>query len=213
MPDLVDNKGAILKTGHFKHIALADPKLAPYGVAAMDVIKNLGLSDKLQPLLVQGENIAQTHQFISTGNAELGFIALSQVIDNGKIDSGSSWIVPDNLHPPIKQAAISEQVLEAAATLRASPLDRFFSVALPMGKSGLMTATILGFTDTVGKFGVVLIVGGNIPDKTRVVSMQIYNQVEALEYGQAHWLAGCLLLFAFSVLLLLYTQPVAHPLK
>jgi len=114
-------------------------------------------------------------------------------------------------------ASIGEQPLEAAATLRASPLDTFFSVVMPLAKPGFLTAAILGFAHTVGEFGVVLMVGGNIPDKTRVVSVQIYNHVEALEYSEAHWLAGGLLLFSFSVLLVLYTalktQPVAHPLK
>jgi len=114
-------------------------------------------------------------------------------------------------------AAIGQHPLEAAATLRASPLDTFFSVVVPLAKPGFMTGAILGFAHTVGEFGVVLMVGGNIPDKTRVVSVQIYNHVEALEYSEAHWLAGCLLLFSFSVLLILYTalktHPVAHPLK
>lgn len=114
-------------------------------------------------------------------------------------------------------SAIGEQPLEAAATLRASPLDSFFSVVVPLAKPGFLTAAILGFAHTVGEFGVVLMVGGNIPDKTRVVSVQIYNHVEALEYTEAHWLAGWLLLFSFSVLLVLYTalktHPVAHPLK
>jgi len=114
-------------------------------------------------------------------------------------------------------AMIGEHPLEAAATLRASPLDSFFSIVVPLAKPGFLTAAILGFAHTVGEFGVVLMVGGNIPDKTRVVSVQIYNHVEALEYGEAHWLAGCLLLFSFSVLLVLYTalktHPVAHPLK
>ncbi len=112
---------------------------------------------------------------------------------------------------------IGEQALEAAATLRASPSDTFFSIVLPLAKPGFLTAAILGFTHTVGEFGVVLMVGGNIPDETRVVSVQIYNHVEALEYTEAHWLAGCLLLFSFSVLLVMYTtlksQPVAHPFK
>jgi molybdate transport system permease protein len=88
---------------------------------------------------------------------------------------------------------------------------------VPLAKPGFLTATILGFTHTVGEFGVVLMVGGNIPDKTRVVSVQIYNHVEALEYSEAHGLAGSLLLFSFSVLLVLYTvvktHPVAHQLK
>ncbi|PPK74038.1 molybdate transport system permease protein [Methylobacter tundripaludum] len=113
--------------------------------------------------------------------------------------------------------SIGEQTLEAAATLRAGPLDTFFSVIVPLAKPGFLTASILGFTHTVGEFGVVLMVGGNIPDKTRVVSVQIYNHVEALEYTEAHWLAGILMLFSFSVLMVLYTvlktQPVAHPLK
>lgn len=112
---------------------------------------------------------------------------------------------------------IGEQPLEAAATLRAGPLDTFFSVVIPLAKPGFLTAAILGFTHTVGEFGVVLMVGGNIPDKTRVVSVQIYNHVEALEYGEAHWLAGVLLAFSFVVLLVLYTvlktKPVAHQLK
>ena len=108
---------------------------------------------------------------------------------------------------PIQNAfeAIGERPLEAAATLRASPLDTFFSVALPLAKPGFLTATILGFAHTVGEFGVVLMIGGNIPDKTRVVSVLIYDHVEALEYGQAHWLAGGMLAFSFLVLLALYT--------
>jgi molybdate transport system permease protein len=114
-------------------------------------------------------------------------------------------------------AMIGKQSLEAAATLRASPLDSFFSVVLPLAKPGFITAAILGFTHTVGEFGVVLMIGGNIPNKTRVVSVQIYNHVEALEYNDAHWLAGCLLLFSFTVLLVLYTlfksPPVAQPFK
>ncbi|AMK77928.1 MULTISPECIES: molybdate ABC transporter substrate-binding protein [Methylomonas] len=105
-PGYVDEQGQILSKGGFKHLALADPKLAPYGAAAVEVLKNQGLLEKLQPLFVQGENIAQTHQFISTGNAELGFVALSQVIENGKIGSGSGWIVPKNLHGPILQDAV-----------------------------------------------------------------------------------------------------------
>ena len=114
-------------------------------------------------------------------------------------------------------AAIGEQCLEAAATLRASPLDTFFSVVVPLAKPGFLAAGILGFAHTVGEFGVVLMVGGNIPDKTRVVSVQIYNHVEAMEYNAAHWLAGGLLVFSFSVLLALYavlkTHPMAHQLK
>jgi molybdate transport system permease protein len=108
---------------------------------------------------------------------------------------------------PIQNAfeAIGERPLEAAATLRASPLDTFFSVVLPLARPGYLTATVLGFAHTVGEFGVVLMIGGNIPDKTRVVSVQIYDHVEALEYAQAHWLAAGMVAFSFAVLLLLYT--------
>lgn len=100
--------------------------------------------------------------------------------------------------------AIGKQPLEAAATLRASPLDTFFSVILPMAKSGYLTAIVMGFAHTVGEFGVVLMIGGNIPEKTRVLSVSIYDHVEALEYTQAHWLSGGMLIFAFLVLLALY---------
>ena len=107
---------------------------------------------------------------------------------------------------PIQNAfeAIGEQPLEAAATLRASPLDRFFSVALPLARPGYLTAVVMGFAHTVGEFGVVLMIGGNIPGKTRVVSVQIYDHVEALEYTQAHWLAAGMVAFSFCVLLALY---------
>jgi molybdate transport system permease protein len=107
---------------------------------------------------------------------------------------------------PIQNAfeAIGSEPLEAAATLRASPLDRFFSVALPLARPGYLTAVVMGFAHTVGEFGVVLMIGGNIPEKTRVVSVQIYDHVEALEYAQAHWLAGGMVLFSFFVLLALY---------
>ena len=108
---------------------------------------------------------------------------------------------------PLQNAfeAIPEHVLEVAATLRASALDTFFSVALPLAKPGLLTASVLGFAHTVGEFGVVLMIGGNIPGKTRVVSVQIYDHVEAMEYASAHWLSAGMLAFSFVVLLLLYT--------
>jgi len=101
-------------------------------------------------------------------------------------------------------AAIGERPLEVAATLRANALDSFFSVAVPLARPGFIAATVLGFAHTVGEFGVVLMVGGNIPGQTRVLSVQIFNHVEALEYAQAHWLAGGLLVFSFAVLLCLY---------
>jgi molybdate transport system permease protein len=103
-------------------------------------------------------------------------------------------------------AAIPLSLLEAAATLRAGPIDRFFSIALPLSKRGFLNAGVLGFAHTLGEFGVVLMVGGNIPNQTRVISLQIYNHVEALEYPQAHQLALLLLIFSFLVLLLIYSR-------
>jgi molybdate transport system permease protein len=101
-------------------------------------------------------------------------------------------------------AAVGARQLEAAATLRASPLDAFFSVVLPLARPGYATACVLGFAHTVGEFGVVLMIGGNIPGVTRVASVQIYDHVEALEYAQAHGLAACLVGFSFVSLLLFY---------
>ncbi|MBK7052566.1 MAG: molybdate ABC transporter permease subunit [Rhodoferax sp.] len=108
---------------------------------------------------------------------------------------------------PLQNAfeALGERPLEAAATLRASPLDTFFSVVFPMTRPAYLTATVMGFAHTVGEFGVVLMIGGNIPGKTRVLSVQLYDHVEALEYTQAHWLAAGMVLFSFGVLLVLYT--------
>ena len=116
---------------------------------------------------------------------------------------------------PLQQAfeAIGARPLEVAATLRASPWDAFFTVVLPLAKPGFITAAILGFAHTVGEFGVVLMIGGNIPEKTRVVSVQIYDHVEALEYAEAHVLAGGMLLFSFLVLLALYTRKGASAWK
>ena len=106
---------------------------------------------------------------------------------------------------PIQYAleAIGRRPLDVAATLRASPLDAFFSVALPLARPGLFTATVLTFAHTVGEFGVVLMIGGNIPGETRVVSTQIFGHVEAMEYSQAHWLAAGMVVFSFAVLLCL----------
>lgn len=99
--------------------------------------------------------------------------------------------------------SMGSRPLEVAYTLGASPLDAFFSVALPLARPGILTAAILSFAHTVGEFGVVLMIGGNIPGKTRVISTQIYGHVEAMEYAQAHWLAGAMLVFSFAVLLAL----------
>jgi molybdate transport system permease protein len=116
---------------------------------------------------------------------------------------------------PLQQAfeAIGERPLEVAATLRASPLDTFFTVVLPLARPGIVTAAVMSFAHTIGEFGVVLMIGGNIPDKTRVISVQIYDHVEALEFAQGHWLAGGLLVFSFCVLLLLYRFNPANARK
>lgn len=108
---------------------------------------------------------------------------------------------------PLQNAfeALGDRPLEAAATLRAGPLDSFFSVVVPLARPGFLTASILGFAHTVGEFGVVLMIGGNIPEQTRVVSVQIYDHVEAMEYAQAHVLAAGMVIFSFVVLLGLYT--------
>lgn len=105
-PDLVDARGEILKKGGFRHLAIANPKTAPYGAAALQAMGKLGVAESLKPLFVQGENISQTQQFVATGAAELGFIAYSQVIKNGRIGTGSGWIVPGQLHEPIRQDAV-----------------------------------------------------------------------------------------------------------
>ena len=100
--------------------------------------------------------------------------------------------------------AVPKRLLDVAATLRAPPLDRFFSVVLPLARPGFLTAAVLGFAHTVGEFGVVPMIGGNIPGRTEVLSIALYNHVEALEYTEAHVLAALLLVFSFSVLLVLY---------
>lgn len=127
-PDVVDAKGEALKKNTFTHIALASPKLAPYGQAAVETMNKLGVYDTLQPKFVQGESIAQTFTFVSTGNAELGFVALSQVYEGGKLKSGSGWIVPANLHEPIRQDAVilskgkdNKAAAELTAYLKSEP--------------------------------------------------------------------------------------------
>lgn len=107
---------------------------------------------------------------------------------------------------PLQNAfeAIGSRPLEVAATLRATPLDRFFSIAIPLARPGFLTAAVLSFAHTVGEFGVVLMIGGSIPGKTQVLSVAIYEHVEQLEFREAHWLAGSMLLFSFIILLVLY---------
>jgi molybdate transport system permease protein len=156
----------------------------------------------------------------------LGFYMLLLMGPNGAVGQLTQWlgigllpftfaglVVTSTLYSmpfviqPIRNAfaAMGPRPLEAAATLRANPWDAFFSVALPLARPGLITAAVLGFAHTIGEFGVVLMIGGNIPDKTRVISVQIYDHVEALEYGQAHGLSGLMLVVAFTVLFLLYS--------
>jgi molybdate transport system substrate-binding protein len=103
----VDDRGEVLTKGDFKHLAIANPRTAPYGMAAVEAMRKLGVFDALQPRFVQGENIAQAYQFVATGNAELGFVALSQVLKDGKLASGSAWPVPASLHAPIRQDAVA----------------------------------------------------------------------------------------------------------
>jgi len=106
-PAVVDTKGDVLKGGGFDHIAVANPKLAPYGAAGVETLKALGLYDSLSPKIVQAENIGQTYQFIATGNALLGFVALAQVVDEtGKLKSGSVWVVPEKYYTQIRQDAV-----------------------------------------------------------------------------------------------------------
>ena len=104
--NFVDSKGEILKSNQFDRLAIANPKIAPYGLAAMEVLERLNLQVALKPKLVQGESIAQAYQFVATQNAQLGFVALSQVIADGKISEGSAWIVPAAMYSPIRQDAV-----------------------------------------------------------------------------------------------------------
>lgn len=102
----VDDGGKVLQSGSFNKVAIANPKLAPYGAAAVETLKHLDLFSAVEPKFVQGENIAQTYQFAASGNADLGFVALSQVMKDGKLTSGSAWVVPSDLHAPIRQDAV-----------------------------------------------------------------------------------------------------------
>jgi molybdate transport system permease protein len=155
----------------------------------------------------------------------LGFYLLISLGPNGPIGGLSSTLGEESLAftftglvigsvvysmpfviQPLQNAfsAIGQRPLEVAATLGASPIDRFFSVAIPMARPGFITASVLGFAHTLGEFGVVLMIGGNIPGSTQVISISIYDHVEALEYTQAHALSASLLLFSFVLLLIVY---------
>ncbi len=105
-PGVVDGQGAVLSRGQFKHLAIAAPKVAPYGAAAIETLNSLGLLASLEARLVQGESIGQTFSMVSTGNAELGFVALSQIHEDGKIKRGSGWLVPASMHRPLRQDAV-----------------------------------------------------------------------------------------------------------
>jgi len=105
-PGVVDDRGAVLGGGNFEHLAICNPKLAPYGAAAVETMKALGSYDRLAATFVEGENISQAYQFVATGNAQLGFVALSQVMQDGKLRAGSAWIVPQSLYRPLRQAAL-----------------------------------------------------------------------------------------------------------
>ncbi|MFV3380247.1 molybdate ABC transporter permease subunit [Pseudomonas sp. NY15354] len=150
-------------------------------------------------LIVLGPHgwIGQATQALGLGSVVFSFTGL--VI--GSVVYSMPFVVQ-----PLQNAfsAIGQRPLEVAATLRASPWDTFVHVVLPLARPGFVTASVLGFAHTVGEFGVVLMIGGNIPDKTRVVSVQIFDHVEAMAYPQAHWLAGVMLVFSFVVLLVLY---------
>ncbi|MBD1590061.1 molybdate ABC transporter permease subunit [Pseudomonas typographi] len=152
-------------------------------------------------LLVLGPHgwVGQATQALGLGTVVFSFAGLVA----GSVIYSLPFVVQ-----PLQNAfsAIGPRPLEVAATLRASPLDCFFTVVLPLARPGFVTAAILGFAHTVGEFGVVLMIGGNIPGKTRVVSVQIFDHVEALEYAQAHWLAGAMVAFSFLVLLALYSS-------
>ena len=135
----------------------------------------------------------------SLGGTPLAFTFTGLVI--GSIIYSMPFVVQ-----PLQDAfsAIGRRPMEVAATLRASPLDRFFTVAVPLARPGFFTAAVLGFAHTIGEFGVVLMIGGNIPGETRVASIAIYDHVEGLEYAHAHWLSGALLLLSFLLLMVVY---------
>jgi molybdate transport system substrate-binding protein len=215
--DVTDGEVVLMANG-FQHIALADPRSAPYGAAAMAVLDRLGVTGAVTAKIATGENITQTLQFVESGSAELGFVALSQVIGR---PAHEVWPVPERYYAPIRQNAVllkpgagSEAaraflgylkgdaalaLIEAAATLGASRRQSFFRVAAPLARTGFVTGLILTFAHTVGEFGVVLMIGGNIPGRTKVLSIAIYDLVERGEWVTAHWLSLAMVVFAFVV--------------
>ena len=150
-------------------------------------------------LITLGPNGPVGGMLESLGGASIAFTFTGLVV--GSVIYSMPFVVQ-----PLQNSfsGIGLRPMEVAATLRASPLDRFFTVAVPLARSGFMTAAVLGFAHTVGEFGVVLMIGGNIPGETGVLSIAIYDHVEAMEYGQAHWLSGGLLILSFIMLLFVY---------
>ncbi len=150
-------------------------------------------------LLLLGANGPFAGLLESLGGRPLAFTFSGLVI--GSVIYSMPFVVQ-----PLQNAfeAIGRRPLEVAATLRASPVDRFFTVAIPLARSGFLTAAVLGFAHTLGEFGVVLMIGGNIPGETQVVSIAIYDHVEGMEYANAHWLSGGLLLLSFLMLMAVY---------
>jgi molybdate transport system substrate-binding protein len=136
-PGLVDGKGEVLRSGKFRRLAIANPKLAPYGAAALETLTRLGLLEQVRPKLVQGDNIAQAHQFVDTGNAELGFVALSQVLTQGQLTAGSVWVVPASMHAPLRQDAVlltrGQDQPAARALLRYLKGDRALAIMRSYG--------------------------------------------------------------------------------
>ncbi len=138
---LIDAKGEFLSTGRFDRIAIANPKLAPYGLAAIEVLEKLGLTQTIKPKLVEASNITQAYQFVGSGNAEIGFVALAQVVEGGKIKSGSGWIIPESLHSPIRQDLVllqrgkanpaAQQLIEFLRSDNAKAVIRSYGYALP----------------------------------------------------------------------------------
>ena len=150
-------------------------------------------------LLLLGPNGPLGGLMVAMGGRPLAFTFTGLVI--GSVVYSMPFVIQ-----PLQNAfsAIGGRPMEVAATLRASPIDRFFTVAIPLARPGFLTAAVLGFAHTVGEFGVVLMIGGNIPGETQVLSIAIYDHVEALEYGHAHWLSGGLLLVSFLLLIGVY---------
>jgi len=150
-------------------------------------------------LLLLGPNGPLGGLMIAMGGRPLAFTFTGLVI--GSVVYSMPFVIQ-----PLQNAfsAIGNRPMEVAATLRASPLDRFFTIAIPLARPGFLTATVLGFAHTVGEFGVVLMIGGNIPGETQVLSIAIYDHVEGLEYVHAHWLSGGLLLMSFLLLIAVY---------